>query len=462
MRRGASSLTTIVLTWFLAPEDFGLIAMTTIFIAMSNIIVDSGFKQALIKKKNIDSHDMSTAFVVNMTIAVTVYCMLFMIAPLIASFYKQETLTQVLRILSLAVIFNAYTVVQEAMLQKTMAFRRQLTIALPSTVLSCTLAILLAATGWGVWALVVQNISAAMLNAYFYARASIWTPSLTFDKQAFKEFFKFGSFLTLQKLTNQPFLHMYVILIAKMFPASMAGLYYFAEKIKDLLITQLVTSIQTVTYPALVHIHDDKHKLLDAYRKLIRVITFAIFPVLIFFAVCAQPLFSVLQQKWWAASAFFQLLCVASLLYPMHLISVNIMKITNRTDLVFYVGLGKNIITTIIFVYSLQFGIQGILIGQIASSLVCYIPSSYYSKKLIGYGYLDQCMDFLPTLGITMVIGGTIGLLMHYFNLTGFLAGIGCCMLGFVLYITLAHMLKLNAYTLIRAMLQEKFKRRTA
>ncbi|MGR9087531.1 MAG: oligosaccharide flippase family protein, partial [Gammaproteobacteria bacterium] len=311
--------------------------------------------------------------------------------------------------------------------------------------------------GFGVWALILQMVSASFLAAFFYWRLGLWRPSLRFSFRSLGELFGFGGYLLLEAISAVPFRNMYVIVIAKFFTAAVAGLYYFADKIKEIVMIQFVQSIQNVTYPALAMLQEDDARLKLGFRKVIAVTTFLLFPAMIFLAALADPLFAaVLPEKWRDAVVFLQLMCLAGLLNPMNSINLNILKVKGRSDIVLYVGFYKKAVAIGIFIFTLQYGIIAILLGQIVNSVLAYIPNSYFSARLIDYTVKEQAADFAPAL----LLSAAIALLAYGLqSWVEWAAAIELSVFGLlaaVLYVLGAHLLKLRAYQLVRELLQSR------
>jgi O-antigen/teichoic acid export membrane protein len=335
-------------------------------------------------------------------------------------------------------------------------------VRLPATFLSGLIAIGMAWLGMGVWALIGQMLSMAFFGAVFLWYVQRWSPGWRFDIAALKDMYHFGYKLYLSATLDTIFRNIYVIVIAKIFSASAAGLYFFADKIKELIVFQIVLAIQDVTYPALSSIQDDSMRMKSAYKKVMTVTTYLLFPIFLFLAAIADPLFQlVLPAKWHPAAPYLQLMCLASVLYPAHAINLNILKVKKRSDLFLYLEIIKIIILTIVLVVSIPFGVYGILIGQILCSILFYIPNSYYSKKLADYSMMEQILDFVPALLLSASLA-TAGyaisstLLNDAPFLTLVLVGGG---MGLA-YLILSWLFKLTAMQLAADIVREKIKRK--
>jgi O-antigen/teichoic acid export membrane protein len=457
LRKGVTGFTTLLLAWFLTPDDFGLVAMMAVFLAFSNILVDAGLSQALIRKGAVTTREYDTAFLSNVVIAVCVYGVLYFSAPFIAEFYDQPRLVDLLRVATLAVIFSAFSVVQRTALIRGLNFKLQMQVSLPAALASGFAAIMLAYYGVGVWALIAQLLIQALMTTLLYWRLAVIRPKFWFGWREFRDLFSFSGYLLLAQTINISFKYMYLIVIAKLFSADVVGLYYFAEKIKRLVVEQLVASIQAVTFPSLAKIQEEPGRLKYGYRQVMSVMNFVLFPVLIFLVALMDSIFNtLLPAKWADAAVYLQLMCLASLMYPVNAINVNLLKVKGRTDLVLYLGVFKKSLALGVFALTIRYGIVGILIGQIITSVVAYIPNSYYSKRLIDYSITEQLRDFLPLLLSTGLLGTTLWWLQNSLQWSSFTELVILSGVGIATYITLAYMMKATAFYLILDLLKIK------
>lgn len=449
--RGISIVVTLLLAYFLDPEEFGLIGMMMVFISISSSLMDSGFKQALIRLPNARQVDFNTAFYANILLALISYLLLFTVAPLISAFYDETRLTMLIRIAGIVVIINAFQVIQYACLSRALNFKIQFRAAFPASLISAFVALSMALYGFGVWALVAQMLVSALLVAIFLWRQKFWRPTGDWSMDSFKSMYGFGYKLFLSGLLDTSFKNMYIVVIAKLFTTGTAGLYFFADRIRELLIYQLIGTIQKVTYPALATIQNEPERLKQGYKKVIAVTSFILFPLILFFAALAEPIFHMLlPEKWWPAVVYIQLMCLAGVLIPIHAINLNILKVLGRSDLFLGLEVIKKTVTILILFFSYQYGVIGILIGQIFSSVLAYIPNSYYSKRLINYPVKEQLLDFMPGLSLAVFIGLLMWLGQQnlvWSELTELLTlGFG----GVMLYLAIAKLLRLEVIELSR------------
>lgn len=415
--RGIGIVVTLLLARFLVPEDFGLIAMMAIFLSLGQQLMDSGFKQALIRLQSASSVDYSTGFYSNVILGLISYSILYIAAPYIANFYDEQRLINLIRIASLSVVITSFQTIQVVNLTKSLNFKSQLKARLPASMLSGVISIYLAYGGWGVWALVIQTLSSSLISTILLWIIQGWRPTLNFSYSSFKNMYGFGYKLFLSGLINITFKNMYVVVIAKIFSAPIAGAYFFADKMKELIVNQLLSTIQSVTYPALATIQDDLSRLKAGYKKIVVLMSIILFPLILFTAALAHPLFNlVLPQQWQIAIPYFQLLCIGSVMMPLHTINLNILQVKGRSDLFLYLELVKKAVNVILLFFTYKHGIEAIIIGQIFLSFFSYIPNSYFSKDILDYSVKEQLSDFIPILLIASIIAYLAYLASSLFN----------------------------------------------
>ncbi len=448
-RQGIGILVTLILAHFLTPGDFGLVAMLSVFFSIATALTEAGFRQALIRKKDATPVDYSTMFYTNLALGLLSYGLLFISAPAIASFYKEPRLILLTRIVGLVVIVNSFQFIQIVDLTRRLDFKTQFKVTIPAGVISGIVAVVMATKGFGVWSLVAQMLISPLLITLSLWAFNTWRPSFAFSVASFRELFSFGSKLFLSGVLDIVFRNVYVIVIGRLFAATVAGWYFFATRVIEIVLGQLSGSIQRATYPALASIQDDDARLKNAYRKVIKATVYVVFPAMTFLAALAEPLFRLLLTPGWLpAVRYLQLLCVSALVYPLHVVNLNVLQVKGRSDLFLYLEILKKCIIVVVILISIRFGIYGLLLGQIATSFLAYIPNSYFSAKLISYPAKEQLVDVLPTLGIALLSGAVIfviGLLPDSnASLFIFLSQV---IVGGVFYILLSWIIKLEAQT---------------
>jgi len=401
----------IVLARLLDPRDFGLLGMLAIFIAISQAFIDSGFDNALIQKKDANQTDYSTVFFFNISIGVVLYLILFFTAPLIADFFRSPELVQLTRVVCLILVVNSFGLIQFVKFKIEMNFKAIAQVVVIANLLSAALGIVLALLNFGVWALAAQVIGIYFFRSILFWVKSTWRPSMVFSIKSFKGLFNFGSKLLLSGLISQTFENIYLLVIGRMFSATALGFYDQAKKFQQVPVATLAQVVGNVTFPAFSKIQDENEKLRLGFRKLIKLLVFINFPIMIGLAVMADPLLVVvLGDKWEPSVPYFQLLCIAGMIYTLHSSNLNILKVKGRSDLFLYLEIIKKAIVVLAIIIGLKWGIIGLIIGQIFTSFISFFINAFYTGKLISYTISNQLKDVSQTFYITIVTAAVMSL----------------------------------------------------
>lgn len=408
----------IILARLLVPSEFGLIGMLTIFTALSQAILDGGFGSALIQKKESNQTDSSSIFYINILIGILLAITLILGAPLIASFYQQPILAPMLRVLSLSLIINSFSLVQTSLLTKNMDFKAQFKVQFLAISLSGLIGITLAYLGYGVWSLVIQSVTNYLFRAILLWLISNWRPTREFSWSSLKNMFSFGSKLLFSSLLYTFFNNIYEAFIGKVYSVTEVGYFTRASTFETAATMATSQPIDQVTFPALAPLQDNDIVLKQAYRKAIKLSQFLHFPLMIGLITVAQPLFLlILTEKWAPSIPYFQLLCVVGLLTPLQNLNLNILKVKGRSDLVFKLEIIKRFNLIVAIAITFRWGIMALIIGKVITAFIAYFLNSSYSGKLVGYGQIDQIKDISPSL-ITALIMGMIMYLVNFLSIS--------------------------------------------
>lgn len=402
---GVTFLVGLILARLLTPEEYGIMAMITVFIAVSNSIVDSGFSNALIRKVRIESIDYNTVFYFNLIVSFILYILLFFASPGISVFFKEPILVKVVRVIGLVLIINALAIIPRTIFVRDVNFKTQTKVSLISSISSGIVGIGMALAGMGVWSLVGQQLSRQLLNTLFLWIYCKWQPILEFSVKSFKELFGFGSKLLLSGLLNTIYQNIYYIIIGRFYSSSQLGQYTRAEQFNMIFSSNLTSVVQRVSYPVLSSIQEEPERLRDAYRKIIKTTMLITFACMLGLAAVAKSLIIILiGDKWIPAIYFLQIICFSGMLYPLHAINLNILQVKGRSDLFLRLEVIKKIIAVVPIVIGIFYGIEYMLWGGVITSFIAYFLNSYYSARLIDYSALDQIKDILPTFLISFVV----------------------------------------------------------
>lgn len=415
--QGITFLVGLVLARLLSPAEYGLIGMITIFISVSNTIVDSGFSNAIIRKKDAVEEDYSTTFVFNIVLSIIMYTILFLCSPLIADFFRQEQLTVLTRVLGVVIIINSIAIVQRTKLVKSIDFKRQAKISVASSTISGIVGIGFAFLGFGVWALVAQQISRQLVNAIGLWVSTQWKPSIKFSVNSFKYQFNYGWKLLASQLLTTIWNEAGHIVIGRCYSSADLGQFTQAHKFSSLFSTNLTSIIQRVSFPVLSSIQDDEVRLKASYKKLIKTSMFISIVGMLSLAACAKPLVYVLiGEKWAQAAVYLPILCFNFMLYPVRAINTNMLQVKGRSDKLLILEIIKKAIAIGPLLLGVFVSIYWMLWGSFFAGVIGYVLNSSFSGKYIKYSTWQQFVDILPSL----IFGGVVAGVMFCFTLFGF------------------------------------------
>lgn len=461
-QQGIQLIISIILARLLLPEQFGLIGMLVIFIAISQAFLVSGFGQALIQKKNPTQTDFSTVFYFNIVAGVILYSILYITAPYIAKFYNEPQLILLTRFIALSIIINSFGLIQNTILTKKIDFKTLTKVSIISTVLSGAISIYMAVKGFGVWSLAFQSVGGTFFRTLSIWLFSRWRPTLEFSIKSFKTLFSFGSKLLASSLLDVTFRNIYLLVIGKAFTATDLGFYARAKRAQELPVRNINSIVQRVTFPAFSTIQDEDVRLKKGYKKAIQTLVFINFPLMLGLIVIAKPLIIVLiTEKWLPAIPYFQLLCITGLLYPIQSLNLNIIKVKGRSDLFLKLEIIKKIIVIAAIAITLRFGILALIIGQIITSFIAYYLNSYYSGHFINYGLKQQIIDILPYFGIASLMAGITWSVGLIFNTPYFVRLIVQVIIGIASYILFSKLFKAEICTEVYNTFKSIFLRKT-
>lgn len=439
--QGVQFVFSIILARLLSPSDFGIIAMITIFFAIAQSFVDSGFSNALVRKTNRREEDLSTCFYFNIGVGIIAYIVLFLIAPLVANFYNQPILSPIIRITGLGVILNSLCVVQQALFTIKIDFKSQAKITLSATVISGIVGIILAYQGYGIWALVWQGVASSIVRMGLLWFMSKWRPTTGFSKSSFNYLFGYGSKLLASGLLDTIYNNIYPIVIGKFYTPAQLGNYSRALSFAQLPSSNITSILQRVTFPVLSTIQDDMPRLQANYRRLLKLSAFIVFPLMTGLAAVAFPMIRIiLTPKWEGCSLYLQIICFALMWYPVHAINLNLLQVKGRSDLFLRLEIIKKIVGVCIMCITIPLGITAMCIGMVVSSLISLFINTYYTGKLINIGYLKQMKDVLPILIVSLIMGIVVYITILFFtsDFTKLIIGIP---LGMFIYIVGTYLL---------------------
>ena len=432
----------IVLARLLTPQDYGIIGILVVFLAIANTFIDCGFTSALVQNQKRTEIDFSTAFYFNIFIAVIFYGILFVLSPYIASFYKLPILTSVTRVLALSLPISALVAVNRAKLQIAVDFKTQTKASLSAVILSGIIGIWLAYKGFGVWALVAQAILGNIFNVILLFYFVRWLPLLQFSLSSFRKMFGFGSKLLLSNLLDTLYTNMYPLVIGKFFSTAELGLYSRAFHFANLPSNISTSIVSRVTFPILSQIQDDKPKLFAVYKQYLAVACAIYAPIILGICAIAKPLILVLiGAKWQGTIVLLRILCIACAFDCITSVNLNLLYVKGYTHLVLKLNVIKKTIAFVILVIFLQFGLQGLCYGQILYAQIAVFLNTYYTEKILGLSYTDQMKDVLP-IYLVATFSALCAFFITCFFTNYWLQLISAISIAGIIYVLLAYLFK--------------------
>lgn len=453
MSQGITFLVGLVLARLLTPEEYGLIGIIAIFIAVFNSIVDSGFSNALIRKTDAKDLDYNTVFITNMVLSVFLFLVLFFSAPAIARFFDQPQLLPLTRVMGSVVIINAFAIIQRTILVKKVDFKTQTKVSLIASVTSGIIGIAMAVAGYGVWSLVGQQISRQLLNSLFLWIWAKWYPRIQFSVQSFKELFGFGWKLLVSGLIDTVWKEIYQVIIGKCYSAETLGQYTRAQQFGSIFSSNLTSIVQRVSYPVLSEIQDDKARLKAAYQKVIKVTMLVTFCCMLGLAAIAEPMIvTLIGEQWLPAVPLLQIICFMMMLYPLHAINLNMLQVQGRSDLFLKLEILKKIIAVGPLLMGVFMDIYWMLWGSVITGFISYYLNAFYSGRFLNYSIWEQIKDILPSF-IVAILMALVVFALSFINLPPFVLLVIQLLTGVVLVVILCEFTKLDAYIEIKNIL---------
>ena len=435
--QGINFLVQIILARLLCPEDYGVIGMLAIFMQVAQVLIDSGFANALIQKQKCTEDDYSTVFIFTIAISFLIYLFLFSCASVLAGYYNMPILEPVTKVISVTLILNAIPIVHRTKLVKNVDFKTQSKISFVSAVLSGFLGIVLAYNGIGVWSLCTQQVANSFLQMVLLFSYVKWHPIWKFSIASFHELFGFGSKLLLSSLINSIYRNLYTLVIGKAFSAISLGYYTRAEQFAQFPSSNLASIVSRVAFPIFSKIQTDNEKLKTAYQKMIRFSSLLIFPLMFGLIALSEPFIClVLSDKWSGVVILLQILCLDWMFDHITALNLNLLYVKGRSDLALKLEVVKKTIATVILFSSIPLGLEGMCWGRVLYSIIATLLNTHYSRVLIGLSFMSQFRDFYPYMFFSALMCISI-MITNWFFGNLYYELIGGFVEGIIIYFTL-------------------------
>lgn len=458
--QAVSFLVSIILARLLSPEAYGTIALVTVFTTILQVFVDSGLGTALIQKKDADDLDFSSVFYFNLAACLVLYAGIFAAAPAIAAFYDDAALTPVVRALSLTVVVAGVRGIQQSYVSRHLLFKRFFFSTIGGTLVSAVLGVAMACAGFGVWALVVQQLSNVIAGTIILWATVPWRPRRMFSWQRLKGLLSFGWKLLISSLLDTVYNNLRNLIIGKLYSSADLAYYNQGDKFPKLVITNINASIDSVLLPTMSNAQDDPARVRNMTRRSIQVSTYVMAPLMMGLAACAEPLIRlILTEKWLPCVPYLRIFCITSMFYPIHTANLNAIKALGRSDLFLKLEIVKKAVGLTILLCTMWHGVMAMAYSLLLSSVLSQIINTWPNRKLLGYNYLEQLKDILPGI-LTAVAMGLCVFVLSFLSLPDLAILAIQIPVGALLYFAFSLLFKLEAFRYLiesaRALLAKK------
>lgn len=453
--KGIQFIVSIVLARILTPSDYGVVGLITVFISILTVFVQSGLGQALVQQKQADENDFSIVLWFSLVFSLILYVLLYFCAPLISSFYKMPILVPIVRVLGIVLIINAVGSVQQAYIQKNLLFKKFFCVTIIGTITSAVISLIAAYNGFGVWALVIQQITLQAINVIVFFLFIKWKPKLVFSFLKIKDLFSYGWKLLCSALLDTVYNNIYSLIIGKYYSSSDLGYYNRGKQFPVLIIENINSAIDSVLFPVMSNVQDEKENLKSLTRRSIITSTFLIFPAMAGLAAIAKPLtILVLTEKWLPAVPFIQFCCFSYAFWPIHTANLQAIKAVGRSDVFLRLEIVKKIVGVMILVATIPFGLYVMMIGRCVSTLTSSFINAFPNKKLLGYSYIQQIRDILPSFMISLLMI-TVLIFINFISINPVLQIVIQIILGVLIYFGLSKLFKLECLEYILGIIKK-------
>lgn len=449
----------IIVARQLMPEDFGIMAILTFFTSVALAIVDSGFSQTLIRKQNPSDEEYKSVLIFNVVVSLILYLLLLLFAPYIANYYGHSVISDVAPVLFLVLPINSLCVVQTVMFTKEFRFALLSKIVFAASLISGVVAVVMAIMGCGIWSLVAQRLLMMGIKAIAFWAIRRWHTDARFSISAIRAMMPFGMRLLATDLIAAIYNNVAQLFIGKMHSTTMLGYYSQAQKLKDLPVTSAVQAVQGVTYPALSELSDDEKRFGDGYERIVRMLGFVAFPVMLGFVAIAEDMFMfLLGEKWMPTVPYFEVLALSGLCYPLAVVAYNVLKVRSDGRIIVRLEVVKRVVMTVVLCYAIPRGVMAVAWGMTLMAGVEFLLNTSVAVRLAKIGAQRLVRALLPSLIISVAMYFAIDLMILHIIELGVALRLVCeILVGGVVYLLLAHILRLKALRegvqLLRSML---------
>ena len=405
---GSTFIIQIVLARILDPADFGIVAITTVFMTLANTIIETSFSSSVIQKSELSQKLLSSVFFANAVLSFFVYLLLFLAAPLISRFYDEAILTAVLRVQGLRIVIASLCSIQDALLIREMKFKTLFICELIGAIVQIGVGLVMAYTGFGVWAIVFSALSGYLASGIGKMLASRWKPSLYYSHSLVKDALSFSSKILAVRVTRKLFYNIRTLTIGKVYTTDTLGYFNKGFQFPSTAMTVVDGSLTSVAFTSLSKLQDDKQALVNALRNYVRIMMYLCTPMMVGMAIVAEPLVKVLlTDKWLACVPYLQIVCFTQLLAPLN-VKTTAFEALGESSISMKLHVSGIVLSIILLFASIPFPAWVMVLSGFVSSLLLQIAIGVVCKKRMDYRYSEQLKDafiaLLPTVGMAAVV----------------------------------------------------------
>lgn len=456
-RCGAQFVTlivSIVLARILTPSDFGTVSLIMVFTTILQVFVDSGLGTALIQKKDADDLDFSSVFYFNFAICLILYLGMFIASPFIAKFYKDISLTPIIRVISLTIVMSGVKGIQQSYVSRNMLFKKFFFATLGGTLFSAVLGIGMAYAGFGVWSIVAQQLSNTAIDTLILWITVDWRPKRMFSWQRLKSLLSYGWKLLVSSLLDTIYNNLRNLIIGKIYTSSDLAYYNQGDKFPKVIVMNINASIDSVLLPSMSGEQENKERVKSMTRRAIKTSTYIMAPLMMGLLFCAEPIVRLLlTDKWLPCVPYLRIFCFTYMFYPIHTANLNAIKAMGRSDLFLKLEIIKKVVGLILLFITMRISVMAMAYSLIFSGILSQIINSWPNWKLLNYNYLEQLRDILPSICISVFMGACV-YFIGFLSLPTLLQLIIQVIVGAIIYIVASIVLKLEEFNYLFGMIK--------
>ncbi|MBE5830347.1 MAG: lipopolysaccharide biosynthesis protein [Butyrivibrio sp.] len=410
--QGISFVVSIVLARLLSPSEYGTIALVTVFLSIFQVFVDGGLGTALIQKKDADDLDFSTIFFFNICMCAVIYTVLFMISPYLAAFYGNDDLIPVIRVLGITILISGVKNVQQAYVSKKLIFKKFFFATLLGTITAGVVGVIFAYMGYGVWALVAQQLINATIDTVILWITVKWRPKFIFSFERLKGLYSFGWRMLVSSLINTVYNDVRQLIIGKVYSGEDLAFYNRGKTFPNFVVQNINSSIDSVLLPVMSEVQDDAERVKRMTRKAIMTSSFIMWPLMVGLSATGKNLFTLLlTEKWLPSLPYLYIFCFVSGMQPIHTANLNAIKAKGRSDIFLRLEIIKKTVGILIILGTMNISVLAIGLGSAVYTIFASVVNAFPNKKLLNYSYLEQIKDVMPSFLLSIAMGVVIYIL---------------------------------------------------